>query len=43
LREGQSFDISFTANQAGTFKVYCDIFCSIHPLMQNGLLNVTAL
>jgi hypothetical protein len=42
VREGQSFDISFAANQVGTFRVYCNIFCSIHPLMQNGLLNVTA-
>jgi heme/copper-type cytochrome/quinol oxidase subunit 2 len=42
IREGQTFDITFAANQAGTFRVYCNIFCSIHPLMQNGLLNVTA-
>ncbi len=37
---GQSDDVSFTANQAGTFLVYCNIFCTIHVYMQNGQLNV---
>ena len=38
---GQSYDVTFTADKAGTFRVYCGIFCSIHPLMQNGALVVT--
>ena len=38
---GQSYDVTFTALKAGTFRVYCGIFCSIHPLMQNGALVVT--
>jgi heme/copper-type cytochrome/quinol oxidase subunit 2 len=32
--------ISFVANEAGSFRVYCNVFCSIHPLMQNGVLIV---
>ena len=38
---GQSYDVTFTADTAGTFRVYCGIFCSIHPLMQNGALVVS--
>lgn len=38
---GQSYDVTFTADKAGTFRVYCGIFCSIHPLMQNGALVVS--
>lgn len=38
---GQSYDTTFTATKTGTFRVYCGIFCSIHPLMQNGALVVT--
>lgn len=38
---GQSYDVTFTATKAGTFRVYCGILCSIHPLMQNGALVVT--
>ncbi len=41
LGPGQSNDVSFTANQAGTFLVYCNIFCTIHSYMQNGQLNIT--
>ena len=38
---GKSYDVTFTANQLGQFRVYCDILCAIHPLMQNGLLIVS--
>lgn len=38
---GQSYSVTFTATEAGTWRVYCDIFCSIHPLMQNGALVVS--
>jgi FtsP/CotA-like multicopper oxidase with cupredoxin domain len=41
VRAGTSFTYSFVANEAGTFRIYCDIFCAIHPLMQNGELIVT--
>jgi heme/copper-type cytochrome/quinol oxidase subunit 2 len=38
---GQSYNVTFTANKAGTFRIYCDIFCAIHPFMQNGALVVS--
>ena len=38
---GQSYILGFTADQAGDFRVFCSIFCAIHPLMQNGELIVT--
>jgi hypothetical protein len=37
---GQVLKVSFVASQTGSFDVYCDIFCSIHVYMQNGLLTV---
>jgi hypothetical protein len=33
--------LEFQATKAGQFKLYCTIPCSVHYLMQNGLLNVT--
>ncbi len=42
VRPGQSFTFTFVADQPGTFRIYCNIFCAIHPLMQNGELVVTA-
>jgi len=40
---GQVLQIpAFVADQAGSFQIYCDIFCSIHIYMQSGLLNVTS-
>jgi len=38
---GKSYDVTFTANEKGTFRVYCDIFCAIHVFMQNGELIVS--
>lgn len=38
---GGSYAVTFTATELGTFRIYCSIFCSIHPLMQNGYLVVT--
>lgn len=38
---GSSYTLTFVADQAGTFRVYCNIFCAIHPFMQNGQLIVT--
>jgi hypothetical protein len=40
---GQVLQIKpFVADQTGSFSIYCDIFCSIHPYMQSGLLDVTS-
>ena len=41
LSKGQMSVVNFTANERGTFRVYCNIFCSIHPYMQNGELVVS--
>lgn len=41
IQPGKSYDVTFTATEAGTFRVYCGIPCSIHPLMQNGALVVS--
>ena len=41
VQPGQSYDVTFTADQTGTFKVFCDIPCLIHPLMVNGEFIVT--
>jgi nitrous oxide reductase len=38
---GQVLHVSFVATKAGQFRIYCNIFCSIHWAMQSGLLNVT--
>jgi len=39
---GQQHTITFLANEAGTFRVYCNVFCAIHPYMQNGELIVSS-
>lgn len=39
---GQVLHVSFVADEAGTFRIYCSIFCSIHIFMQSGKLRVTA-
>jgi hypothetical protein len=39
---GQVLHVSFVADQAGEFRIYCNIFCSIHIFMQSGLLNITS-
>ncbi len=40
LAPGNCYDVRFTASLAGSYLVQCNIGCSIHPLMQNGRLNV---
>jgi len=41
VRPDQSYTLTFVANQKGTFRMYCSIFCAIHPYMQNGELIVS--
>lgn len=36
----QSYDVTFIATEAGNFTIYCNIQCSIHPFMEQGLLTV---
>jgi len=40
LGPGTCRDVTFTANQLGSFTVYCNISCTIHIFMQSGRLNV---
>lgn len=42
LYPGDKITFTFVANEAGYFRVYCSIECSIHPLMQNGALYVSS-
>lgn len=42
LAPGQVIHVSFVAGQAGDFKVYCSIFCTVHAFMQSGLLRVSS-
>ena len=36
----QPFTFQFLASTTGSFRVYCNVFCTVHYSMQNGLLNV---
>lgn len=40
IAPGQVITVSFVADKAGDFPIYCDIFCSIHLFMQYGQLRV---
>ena len=41
LRPGQTYSITFTADKAGSFPIFCNVFCTIHIYMR-GMLVVTA-
>ena len=38
---GQVLTVNFVADKAGSFEIFCSIFCTIHPQMI-GELNVTS-
>jgi len=42
LAPGQQHTLTFVANEVGSFRIYCNIFCAIHPYMQNGVLIVSS-
>ncbi len=42
VEPGQVAHLSFVADTAGNFTIYCSIPCSIHVYMTNGRLTVTA-
>lgn len=42
IASGDVLRVSFVASQAGSFRVYCQIFCTIHWAMQSGQLIVSA-
>jgi len=41
IAPGQKLNVSFIANETGTFRIYCSIFCSVHWAMQSGQLIVS--
>ena len=40
LRPGDAYKVSFVARDAGSFAIYCNVFCTVHPFML-GKLAVT--
>jgi len=42
LAPGQRHTITFIADEDGSFRIYCNVFCAIHPYMQNGVLIVSS-
>ena len=38
---GQRLNVSFMADESGTFRIYCSIPCTVHWAMQSGELVVT--
>ena len=38
---GQRLNVSFIASEAGTFRIYCSIPCTVHWAMQSGELVIT--
>jgi heme/copper-type cytochrome/quinol oxidase subunit 2 len=42
LAPGKVLTLSFIADKAGTFLIYCAIFCTIHLFMESGQLRVSA-
>jgi len=42
IASGDVLRVSFVASQSGSFRVYCQIFCTIHWAMQSGQLIVSA-
>ena len=41
IAPGQTINVSFLANVAGTFQIYCSIPCTVHWAMQSGELFVS--
>ncbi len=42
LYSGQSYTFRFVVSQTGTFRMYCSVFCTIHPFMEYGRLIVNS-
>jgi heme/copper-type cytochrome/quinol oxidase subunit 2 len=39
---GQQNTVKFYTSKLGTFRIYCNVVCAIHPTMQNGELIVSS-
>ena len=37
---GTTLTVTFVADQTGSFRIYCSIFCAVHAFMQSGELIV---
>ena len=42
IKPGEELNFTFTANQAGTYGIYCAIPCDLHVFLQYGQLRVVA-
>jgi heme/copper-type cytochrome/quinol oxidase subunit 2 len=38
MAPGDAYTIVFTASLAGTFRIYCDVFCTVHVFMVGRLI-----
>ncbi len=38
LRPGAAYELTFTATQTGDFRIYCDVFCTVHRFMLGSLV-----
>lgn len=41
IQGGQSQSVTFLAAKIGQFRAYCIVYCTVHPVMQSGLLTVS--
>ena len=41
IAPGQTVNVNIVADETGSFRMYCEIFCTIHAYMQNGELLVS--
>ncbi len=37
LKPGDTYKLTFVANEAGKFAIFCNVFCSVHPFMLGQL------
>jgi len=38
LRPGEAYKVSFDAKEAGSFTIYCNVFCTVHTFMKGRLV-----
>ncbi len=38
LGPGKDYQLTFTATQTGSFRMFCDVFCTVHPYMIGSLI-----
>jgi nitrous oxide reductase len=40
LKPGDAYKVSFAASATGLFRIYCNIFCTVHRIMSGRLMIV---